>query len=161
MIWLKFAVIQLAMLAATVAGWFILLPFCIAQAWERDYDSGLTMGCSGYRIRWQYISIKDGRPIDGWSFFLLNTVYGNPEDGVSGQTALVWNRLGSNQIPYKPTRWAWLDAYLWSAWRNSCDNLKYVFADPKGPRVTFEFIGRTAKIGWQMENGYNVPVFSL
>lgn len=146
MIWFKFAAIQLVMLLAMVAGWFVLLPVCIDRRWWTPLDSK---------------SLKDGRLIDRWNSLWLHRVYGNPEDGVSGQTALVWNRLGSNQIPYKPTRWAWLNAYLWSAWRNSCDNLKYVFADPKGPLVTFPFIGRTARIGWQMENGYNVPVFSL
>lgn len=146
MIWLKFAAIQLVMLLATVAGWFILLPFCLARTWTLSTLAG---------------SAKDGRPIDHWNAGWLRFCFDNPEDGVSGQTALVWNRLGSNQIPYKPTRWAWLNAYLWSAWRNSCDNLKYVFADPKGPLVTFPFIGRTARIGWQMENGYNVPVLSL
>lgn len=92
---------------------------------------------------------------------ILRLCYNNPEDGVSGQTALVWNSTGTKQIPYAPTQFAWLNGYLWSACRNSCDNLKYVFADPNGPLVTFRVLGRTGKVGWQVENGVSVPVMSL
>lgn len=153
MIWLKFIAIQLGMLAATVAGWFILLPFCLAHAWS-DWDHQLAGSV-------RFKSIKDKRDIDQWSAPLLRVLYNNPEDGVSGQTALVWNADGTKQVEYAPSHLPWLNAYLWSAWRNSADNLKYVFADPKGPLVTFKLFGRTCKAGWQMENGYNVPVFSL
>lgn len=146
MIWLKFAAVQFAMLAATVAGWFILLPVCIDKRW------GLQ--------RFPDKSLKDGRPIDIFNSALLGFVYNNPEDGVSGQQARVWDQYGTLQ-PYMPGVPDWWRAYCWSALRNSCDNLKYVFADPKGPLVTFKLFGRTAKIGWQMENGYNVPVLSL
>lgn len=152
MIWLKFAAVQLAMLATTVAGWFLLIPFCLTQAWETTYPVD-------DRADKVSKSIKDGRTIDRWSA-PLNYVYGNPEDGVSGQQARVWDPYGTLQ-PYMPGVPDWWRAYCWSALRNSCDNLKYVFADPKGPLVTFKLFGRTAKIGWQMENGYNVPVLSL
>lgn len=157
MIWLKFAYIQLVQLCCTVLGWLILLPFCVAQAWESNHDSGLTYW--GTPLHFGVHSIKDQRPIDQWSWALLNAIYGNPEDGVSGQQALVWTPTG--QVPYMPNAPAWWRAYCWSAFRNSCDNLKYVFADPKGPLITFKLFGRTCKVGWQLENGYNVPVLSL
>lgn len=146
MIWLKFAAIQLVMLLATVAGWLILLPFCWAHAW-----------------RLGQMPVGSTRWVDVWSWDPLNRVYGNPEDGVSGMLALVWNKEGTARGEYMPSDDvpAWWRAYCWSAWRNSCDALKYVFADPKGPLVTFTFLGRNGKVGWQMENGYNVPVASL
>lgn len=157
MIWLKFAAIQLVMLVATVAGLVILLPACVFKRWTM-------FQCLGADDRdWHFIyalSIKDKRQIDHWNSILLNLVYGNPEDGVSGQQALVWTSDGK-QVPYMPGAPAWWRAYCWSALRNSCDNLKYVFADPKGPLKTFKLFGRTCKIGWQVENGYNVPVGSL
>jgi hypothetical protein len=145
MIWLKFVAVQLVMLLATIVGWFLLIPFCYKRHW----------------VVWKRKSIKDGRPIDEWVYDWVQAIYGNPEDGVSGRTALVWNKEGSAQTAYAPTRVVWLNAYLWSAWRNSADNLKYVFADPKGPLITFKLFSRTCKVGYQMENGYNVPVFSL
>lgn len=53
--------------------------------------------------------------------------------------------------------WFW-DAYRawrWSAWRNSCDSLKYVFAWEQGPQATVW--GR--KLGWWPENSVRVPVW--
>lgn len=143
MIWLKFAAIQLVMLAATVLGWLVLLPFCWAHAWKLG-------------------PFRPQRVTDVWSWAPLNWIYGNPEDGVSGMLARVWDADGKEQ-EYMPSSKvpAWWRAYCWSAWRNSCDNLKYVFADPKGPLVTFTLFGRQGKIGWQVENGANVPVASL
>lgn len=161
MIWLRFVGVQLLMLFATIVGWLLLIPFCLLQFWEYEPQG----------------SIKDERTIDVWKWVWLNKVYGNPEDGVSGQQAIVYTTGVAG--PYMPlpdwlTRFtdipirrflAWIypawRAYLWSAWRNSADNLKYVFADADGPLVTFQLFGRTAKIGWQLENGYKVPVLSL
>lgn len=152
MIWLKFIAIQLVMLLATVVGWFLLIPFCLIQAWS-DWDHTPDSSIP--------LLAKDGRWIDQWSAPLLRPIYNNPEDGVSGKAALVWNKEGTAKVPYMPGAWAPWRAYCWSAWRNSADNLKYVFADPKGPLVTFKLFGRTAKIGYQTENGHNVPVLSL
>jgi hypothetical protein len=138
MVWLRFFAIQLIMLTATVLGWLILIPFCLAHAWTGS---------------WADESIKDKRPIDRWAWPPLNYVYGNPEDGVSGQQALI-----HGDQPYMPNAWAPWRAYLWSGWRNSADNLKYVFACSSCPLKTFTLFGRPGKIGWQEENGYKVPV---
>jgi hypothetical protein len=139
--WLWFIVVQFLMLLATVIGWFALIPFCLAHAWEIKGKS-----------------IKDGRPIHSWKWPALNWLYGNPEDGVSGITARVWNSTGTAQQNYHPTNSPALNAYLWSAWRNSADNLKYVFAWSNGPYTEFRLLGRTFRVGWAMENGYKVPL---
>lgn len=104
-------------------------------------------------------SIKDKRAIDRWSWRPLNVLYGNPEDGVSGQYALIW--VNSVLSPYMPHASAAWRAYCWSAWRNSCDNLKYIFAWKAGPFAQWTLFGRQQHIGWKLENGYNVPVISL
>jgi hypothetical protein len=143
----RFIAVQAIQLAATVLGWFVLIPFCLGRLWLADQ---------------QLRSIKDGRPIDDWDLPWLNFIYGNPEDGVSGQTALVWGPNGLEA--YMPNAWAPWRAYCWSALRNSCDNLKYVFAWAEGPLWTYSFkVWRwtiRGKLGWQEENGYHVPVFS-
>lgn len=139
--WVWFVLVQVICLVATVLGWIVLIPFCLARAWIVDT-----------------ISIKDGRPIDRWRWVLLNSIYGNPEDGVSGQTALIW--VNGSLSHYRLNAWAPWRAYLWSAWRNSADGLKYVFKWKRGPLVEFELFGRQHKLGWQFENGVKVPVIS-
>jgi hypothetical protein len=138
---MKFWASQLLMTIATILGWFLLIPFCIGKAWSVNARS-----------------IKDGRPIDTWKYSWLNYIYGNPEDGVSGGCAVVWT--SGSPGPYRPglSTWPGLRAYLWSAVRNSCDNLKYVFSIPgDGPIVHWWKF----KFGYQRENGYNVPVVGL
>lgn len=142
MAWIYFALVQLVSLIAMVLGWIVLIPFCLAQAWTLDDKS-----------------IKDQRPIDRWTWRPLNAVYGNREDGPSGQTALIW--VNGVLSPYMPHAWAPWRAYCWSAWRNSCDNLKYVFAWKDGPFKQWTVLGRQQHAGWRLENGFNVPVISL
>jgi hypothetical protein len=133
--WLWFGVVQLISLVATIIGWLLLIPFCLAQAWDNNVP-------------------------DRWTWQPLNAVYGNPEDGVIGQHALIWNSTGQ-KVPYMPGAWAPWRAYCWSALRNSCDNLKYIFAWQNGPFYTRQFGSRTLKVGWQLENGQKVPVLSF
>lgn len=71
--WAWFGWVQWVMLWATVLGWFLLIPFCLTHAWTKG---GL----------WPSIN-PTHRAIDRWRWQMLNKVYGNPEDGVSGQTA--------------------------------------------------------------------------
>lgn len=142
--WVWFAVIQVISLIAAVVGWVLLVPFCLARAWEV---------CAS--------ALEPTRTIDRWRWKPLNSVYGNPEDGVSGKGALVWNESGT-RVTYMPDAWDPLRAYLWSAWRNSANNLKYVFAWAKGPLAKFVICGIYIKAGWQQEAGnYHVPIFSL
>ena len=145
MVWLRFAAIQLISLVATIVGWFLLIPFVLSKAWTVPV-------VESYK--------GDGRMVDRWKLSILNPIYGNPEDGVSGQQAIIY----TNGVPgpYMPGAWAPWRAYLWSGWRNSSDNLKYVFACSTCPLKTGTLFGKfTYKIGWQEENGYKVPVLSI
>jgi hypothetical protein len=154
--WVWYVTVQLIQGAATSVGWLLLIPFCLAHAWKP---------CTSFDVQ---------RTVDCWSWGWLNYVYANPEDGVSGQCALIWVN-GETQGPYLPLptdvtvngvrhkiawstweRWlyeAWR-AYCWSALRNSCDMLKYRFAWENGPQATF----KGHKLGWWPENGYRVPL---
>jgi hypothetical protein len=136
--WIYFAVVQIIALVAMVIGWFLLIPFCLAQSY------GLST------------SVNDGRLIDTWRYSWLQAVYGNPEDGVSGRTALIWLN-GVTQGPYMPDAWAPWRAYCWSAWRNSADNLKYVFAWNGGPFYRWANSKYFFQAGW---NASGAPVLS-
>jgi len=127
--------------AAALAGIVALAPFCYLHAWTLSTLDG---------------SNKDGRPIDHWNTSWLRVIYDNPEDGVSGQQALIWNSTGTALMPYLPKASTAWRAYRWSAIRNSADGLKYLFAWKEGPLKTFTLFGRTHKIGWQG----GLPVFS-
>lgn len=158
--WGYFWLAQLASIAATLVGYVLLLPFCLAQAWEMSPVPSI--GQKPWLTR---------GPIDRWRWAPLNAVYGNPEDGVSGQTALIWGSgtEAGHLVSYMPGAAAWRRAYAWSAWRNSADNLKYVFqwrgAQPAPYKSgTFKLFGKlfAYDFGWQVENEhYYVPVFKL
>jgi hypothetical protein len=137
--WIWYVIVQLIMMEFTILGWFLLLPFCLTHAWFRGTIA--------------LVSIKDKRPIDAWKWNLLNYVYANPEDGVSGQCAIIYNN--GLPGPYMPNAPAWWRAYCWSAWRNSCDSLKYRFAWGNGPQAV---LFNRWKVGWWPENGRKVPV---
>lgn len=160
--WVVFAGVQLVMLAARVVGIFVLPWPCLLHAWRP--------AASRY---------GPPRQVDEWSWGWLNPWAGNWEDGVTGQLAKIWGS-GAEEgtlVGYLPAgRWSarsrvvrWLHdswrAYLWSAWRNSADNLKYFFAWEQGPflEVGYSVLGRARvlKLGWQSETGVRVPVLSL
>jgi hypothetical protein len=134
--WIWYVTAQLIMCFFMVLGWLFLWIPCLLHSWQ-----------IGAR------SIKDNRSIDVWLVPLLNYIYGNPEDGVSGRQALIGDATGK-LVPYLPNAPAWWRAYLWSAWRNSCDALKYRFAWPNGPSVMV--FGR--KFGWWDYAGRKLPV---
>lgn len=90
------------------AGVFILIPFCLARAW---HDTQSTVQWFG----------RPQRTIDAWNNAWLQSIYGNPEDGVSGTYALL-NTAGT-QVLYMPGAWPPWRAYCWSAWRNSTNML--------------------------------------
>jgi hypothetical protein len=155
--WVRFAAAQIFQIEAMFVGWFALIPFCLAHEWETSPTP----------------SIKDGRTIDRWTWSVVGYFADNPEDGVSGQQAIVYTTgLAGPYMPATITnpidRWlydAWR-AWCWSAGRNSCDSLKYEFAWKAGPPAIEKpyrllWIWPMAiKAGYQMENGFNVPVFS-
>ena len=155
--WILYVLIQLVMVFFTALGWLLLIPFCLSHAWRPTISR-----------------FDKTRVIDEWEpiFPFINTVWGNPEDGVSGHFAKVWLN-GETQGPYMPLppftlpMWqgkifVWLytswRAYCWSAWRNSSDNLKYLFAWEDGPYKELPVFGKTWRFGWFRENGVKVPV---
>lgn len=146
--WPAFWAAQLVSAALTIVGWFVLIPFCAARAWR---DSATP-------------SINDGRVIDEWSFAPLNWIYGNPEDGVSGKDALIWTSATTRSEYMPGANDAWR-AYCWSAWRNSTNNLKYVFrwrgSTTPFASGSFTLFGKAFNygFGWKVENRvYKVPV---
>lgn len=153
--WAWFAVVQLVSIAATVLGWAVLIPFCLLQAWTAPVCLSNKPWPSG---------MPDLGParvlIDRWRFKPLNWIYGNPEDGVSGRQAYIWATPSAPAL-YMPGAWAPWRAYLWSAWRNSADNLKYVFAWKEGPYWAVQIGGRWLQAGWHLQNGVNVPVLGV
>lgn len=93
-----------------VIGWLLLLPFCLLQAWKPS--EATVAGPTPLP-----------RSVDRWKWEPLNAIYGNPEDGVSGQFARVWTPEGE-LVPYwADAPAAWMRAYAWSAWRNSTNQL--------------------------------------
>lgn len=121
---------------AMVIGWVLLLPWSLAGAWT-------------LRGTTQY----DGtvRVVALWNSAWLDAVWGNAEDGVAGPG---W---------YLQGKAPWLRTYLWSAWRNSANNLRFIlrwygaegapfyrYVTPNG-RWYFQ-------AGWFADNGF--PVLS-
>ncbi len=158
--WGSYGAAQLAMMVATVVGWVVLILPCLLRAWELS----------------PIPSINDGRKIDQWKWKWLRWAWDNPEDGVSGRMALVW--AGSAREPYYPSKsvpwydWAPWRAYMWSAWRNSANMLKYRYGyqlrtpGPVGPyrAGTFQVLGVhfVYAIGYKVENSdWVVPVAGI
>ena len=138
--WIYFVAIQFVMLFFTIIGWFLLIPFCLFKAWGEHTP----------------VIFSTTIVLDQWDWRPLNYIYGNPEDGVSGQYARVWLN-GTTQGPFMPAAWAPWRAYRWSALRNSTDNLKYVFRRDDGPFKRFEFCSWYVQAGW---NTRGLPVIS-
>lgn len=108
---------QVPQLLLVPVGLVLLAWPCFSRAW------GLH-GVKSNKVWQPPHDCLNGRPIDSWDWDWLNKWFGNPEDGVSGQTALIWN--GTTLVTYNPDGSRW-KAYVWSAWRNSVDALKYKF----------------------------------
>lgn len=91
-----------------LVGYGLLIPFCLARAWQPCTSTINPFG-------------REPREIDEWKWAWLNRVYGNYEDSVSGAKALIW--VNGERVLYRPNTWAPLRAWLWSAWRNSTNEL--------------------------------------
>jgi hypothetical protein len=129
--WAWFAMVQLIALLVTVLGWVLLIPFAALRLW--------TMRESRY---------FPGRQIAVWRGGWLMWPFGNEEDGVTGAEFY--------RARFKDDR---LCAYLWSAWRNSANNLRFVFRWQGGPFWRWENAKHTfyVQCGFY-PNGY--PVLS-
>lgn len=125
---------QLTQAKWMVAGWVILIPFCLAHSWEPTTStinpfSRPPRPISQWKTRWPKVTA------------FLNAKFCNREDGCSGAEALIWaqvydvktDTLGPERVPYMPdaakpawlSQWLWAAwrAYCWSAWRNSTNEL--------------------------------------
>ena len=70
-----------------------------------------------------------------------------------------WDNREDGVMPlwYNPQRTRWR-AYLWAAWRNSVNNLRYVFMWKGGPFYQWRGGGYYFQAGWRPDNGW--PVLS-
>lgn len=129
--WAYFVLTQLVSAALMVIGWVILLPLAAFRCWTvRE-------------------SLKfPGRQIAVWRGGVATWLWGNEEDGVIGNAA--------HQAAFPDDR---IGAYLWSAWRNPVNNLRFVVKWIGGPFYRWENATKTwyFQCGWY-PNGY--PVFS-
>lgn len=142
--WAYFVLAQIVMLACMVLGFLVLPLPCLLHAWETSPYPSINPAHKGQ--------------IDRWSW-PLNAIWGNPEDGVSGLDALVWGggADAGKRVPYWSTCASKaLRAYVWSAWRNSCDQLKYSLAITRFGTPSVVLLGR--RVGWSIENGRPVLV---
>lgn len=176
--WLYYAVVQLVNLICIILGTVLLAPMCMFHLWNVDKISIKPLDpqqIEAMNLGGTVVPLQNGqREISSWKLSLLNLVYGNPEDGVSGQEALLWN--GDKLVQYMPSsftgikKWfydAWR-AYDWSVIRNSADNLKYIF-QWRGNNAPYasgqiKLFGKTFNyaFGWKVENfKYQVPIFGF
>ncbi len=115
--WVWFVIVQLIAFAFFLVGIVVLLPLAFARAWV-DRPS-------------RYFP---NRTVTAWVGGWLTFPWGNEEDGVTGADFY--------QKRFKPSH-LWLCAYLWSAWRNSANNLRFVFRWVGGPFFRWENTQRT------------------
>ncbi len=132
--WLYFAFVQVVALIAMIVGWFLLIIPCTLGAWRPIQQI--------YTPEWMDSYYKKG--IYVWSWDWLNSIWGNDEDGVVGITD--YNPPGGR-----------FKAYLWSAWRNSANNLRFIFRNFDGPFYRKEIGNWYFQCGWY-PNGF--PVLS-
>lgn len=108
-------------LALTVIGMVILLPMSLGRAWVFR-PSKVWPG---------------SRIVDAWRGGWLTWIWGNEEDGVAGADWYIREKALAG--------WAvWRIAYVWSAWRNSANNLRFVpFINPVIEPKRVRFVGGT------------------
>lgn len=92
-----------------IAGIFLLPLLCLFKLWERSISTVNPFG-------------RLPRVIDSWKWGWVQNVYGNFEDGVSGEKALVW--VNGVRVPYMPNARASWRALCWN-FRNPVHNLKH------------------------------------
>lgn len=140
--WCYFAAVEVVAFDAMVIGWFLLIIPCIKRAWVPVTQI--------YIPTWQREQGIPAKRIFIWQWYWLNRIWGNDEDGVV-------NGMRGN-VEYNPEMSAF-KAYLWCAWRNSANNLRFVFRWNGGPFYRWEDEERTIyfQCGW---NSSGFPVLS-
>lgn len=124
MIWfIWFVLIQFVSIILQLIGF----PICAALAWGRFWRSA--------------VSPVTGKPIQVWpKIFWL---WSNDEDGVMP----AWYVLSN------PERSLSMNVFVWTSWRNSVDNLRFVpGVSGKGrPLWTYTFRGTLYHYGWETD----------
>jgi hypothetical protein len=100
--WLYWIVWQALSLLAAAVGALILLPLAYFQLWETRPGKSWMFG---------------PQPVAAWRGGVLTALWCNEENGVTGAD---WYRKIHANRP------VWLNAYLWSAWRNSANGLRWL-----------------------------------
>ncbi len=140
--WFNFLIVQLIARSMMIIGWVLLIVPCVMKAWEPVEQI--------YQPKWAKDDDLPKKTIYVWRWQWLNKVWGNDEDGVVSGLR--------NFKEYNPnaTRWK---AYLWSAWRNSANNLRFIFRFELGPFYQWQNKAKTwyFHFGWY-SNGF--PVIS-
>jgi hypothetical protein len=126
--WLWFLCIQMIALIAMVIGWVLLIPLSVFRLWRPRKSR-----------------IYPDRQVLVWRGGWLTWIWGNEEEGVCGPAS--YNLMYSE----------W-DTYLWSAWRNSANNLRFIFAWPQGPYFEYSIKGWYFAVGFKPITGW--PVLS-
>jgi hypothetical protein len=146
--WIIWAAMQVVNIVSDILSVIPIAVACLCCAWTTPAYQTLKSIPEVHRTA-----------IDRWRY-LPNWLWGNPEDGVSGQQAYIWN--SGKLVPYMPDadpRWR---AFCWNM-RNRSSGLKWLFSS-KNPRTYLELhVGsHTSKLGFQTYDwaGVNVPVFS-
>lgn len=125
-----FWALQTVSLAATIVGWFLLLPLSAFKLWHTAP------------------SLHFPRSVTVWNGGYLTWIWGNEEDGVLPDAR-------NNYMTWAPD---WLRAYVWSAWRNSANNLRFVCTHVGGPWLQVRRWGWYFQAGFRPDTGW--PVLS-
>lgn len=138
--WCYFVIVQIIALIAMVIGWVLLIAPCIMRAWVPVDQI--------YIPEWQRSAGIPAKRIFIWQWYWLNLIWGNDENGV------VSGLRGNVEYNPEASRWK---AYLWCAWRNSANNLRFIFRLKSAPFYRKELNGWYFQCGWY-PNGF--PVLS-
>lgn len=125
--WLWFVIIQILSLCLMVVGWIVLIPFVLLKSWHTGNSP-----------------VYSDRNITMWNLSILDKIYGNWEDGVVPPD---WYMTGIN------TLWR---TYMWTAWRNSTNNLRWIFLWKDGPWFQYRNKGYYFQAGWRPDTGWYV-----
>lgn len=129
--WTRWYLFEIGCAWMMVAGWVILLPMAAFKLWHVSESLHYP-----------------GRMITAWNCRWIDMVWGNAEDGVTGAPFYM------KRIPNE--RWR---AYMWSAWRNSTNNMRWGGTLKGGP--FFRHVGKKwiFQAGYRPDNGW--PVLRL
>lgn len=126
--WLWFVLVQIIAFLGSAAGIVFLMPLAACRLWVSRPSKEYPYSVLAWR--------------GGW----LTYLWGNEEDGVTG--AVFYQTFIKNDR---------LRAYVWSAWRNSFNNWRFVVRWIGGPFYRWE----NSKKTWYFQAGFNSSGFPV